>query len=130
MASPKTWKTVDEFRASLTAEQRATVDLLRHITAAASPEVTEHLKWNAPSFCLNGDDRVTLGLERDGAVRMVLHRGAKPKDVAGFKFDDAAGLAKWPAPDRGVVVFRDAGDVERRSADLADLVRRWLVASA
>ncbi|MDP2343779.1 MAG: DUF1801 domain-containing protein [Deltaproteobacteria bacterium] len=113
-------KTVEEFLASLTREQRATIDLLRQIISGASAGVTEHLKWNAPSFCLNGDDRVTLGLERDGTVRMVLHRGAKPKDVTGFKFDDSAGLAKWPAPDRGVLQFQDARDVESRRAEVGE----------
>ncbi|RZJ84235.1 MAG: DUF1801 domain-containing protein, partial [Brevundimonas sp.] len=72
---------------------------LREIALAAAPDVTEYIKWNAPSFCVDGDDRITLGLERSGAVRVVLHRGAKAKDAAGFVFDDPMKLARWAAPD-------------------------------
>lgn len=127
--SAKAAETVNDFTATLTAEQKAVVDVLRHLVMTASAGVTEQFKWSAPSFCLNGDDRVTLGIERDGSVRMVLHRGAKPKDATGFHFDDGAGLATWPAPDRGVVRFRDAGEVERRRADTSSLLSRWFVAS-
>ncbi|RZJ94850.1 MAG: DUF1801 domain-containing protein, partial [Brevundimonas sp.] len=66
---------------------------LRDVALGAAPDVTEHIKWNAPSFCVEGDDRITLGLERSGAVRVVLHRGAKAKDAAGFVFDDPMKLA-------------------------------------
>lgn len=126
MAKPV--KTVAEFLATLTGEQRATVDLLRRVVADASPGLSEHVKWNAPSFCAGGDDRVTLGLERDGAVRMVLHRGAKVKDASAFHFEDVDALAVWPAPDRGVLRFRAVGDVAEREAAISSLVRRWIEA--
>lgn len=122
--------TVEDFRASLDSTTLATVDALRAIIAAAGPSLTERIKWNAPSFAIGDDDRITLGLERQGGVRVVLHRGAKVKDSTGFTVADPARLAKWPAPDRGVLVFADATAVEAKAEPFADLCRRWLEATA
>ena len=118
--------TVPDFLASRDPETRSTVERLREIIAAAAPGLNERIKWNAPSFALGEDDLITLGLERRGGVRLVLHRGAKPKDVSAFRFDDPAGLARWAAPDRGVAVFQTAGDVDARSEALRDLCARWV----
>lgn len=120
---------VDKFRQSLDMQTRATVDALRAIIADAHPGLTEHIKWNAPSFALAGDDRITLGIERNGGVRVVVHRGAKPKDAAQFRFDDPARLARWPAADRGVLVFKDSAEVEQHRTALGDFCKRWLAAT-
>ena len=61
---------------------------------------------------------------------MVLHRGATVKDATGFSFADPARLARWPAPDRGVLVFADVASVETSADRLSDLFRRWLEATA
>ena len=124
--------TVEAFRQGLDAETLATVDALRRAIAIAHPSLTERLKWNAPSFALGSgddDDRITLGLERKGGVRVVLHRGAKVKDSSGFVFEDSAGLAKWPARDRGVMVFADVPAVEAKRAALENLCERWIAAT-
>jgi hypothetical protein len=122
--------TVDAFRQGLDDETRATVDALRAAITAACPTLVERLKWNAPSFALasagDDDDCLTLGLERKGGVRVVLHRGAKVKDTTGFVFEDSARLAKWPAADRGVVVFADATAVEAKLEAFSDLCARWV----
>ncbi len=117
---------IEAFRAGLDSETLATVDRLRTIVAGAHPDLVERIKWNAPSFALGEDDLITLGLERRGGVRLVLHRGAKPKDLAGFAFDDPAGLARWPAADRGVAVFQTPDTVERQAEALRDLCARWV----
>ena len=121
---------VDAFRLRLDEQTLATVDALRSIIAGVDAGLTEHIKWNAPSFVLAGDDRITLGVERNGGVRVVLHQGTKPKDVTNFRFADLAGLAKWPAPDRGVLVFKDKAHVERCREQLRDLCARWLAATS
>ena len=120
---------IERFRAALDAETLATVDAIRAIVADSHPGLTESIKWNAPSFAVGGDDRITLGLERKGGVRVVLHRGAKPKPLAGFSFDDKDGLAKWPAPDRGVVVFQDEAEVAERAEAFRSLCASWIAAT-
>lgn len=121
---------LDTFRAGLAPQVRATVDALRAAVASAHPGLVEDFKWNAPSFRHGEDHKATLGIERKGGVRLVLHRGARPKDASGFRFSDDQGLFRWLAPDRGVAVFHDAGEVEARRADLEALVARWVTETA
>ena len=117
---------VDAYVAALSERESAIVARIRHLALAAEAGVTEHIKWNAPSFCDGGEDRITLGLDRKGGVRVVLHRGAKTKDAAGFRFEDPQGLARWAAPDRGVLAFADVQDVIAQSAAVQDLFSRWI----
>jgi hypothetical protein len=119
-------QTVDEFRAELTEDVRQTVDLLREIITMAHDDLSERIKWNAPSFAINEEDLVTLGLERNGGVRVVLHRGAKQKDATDFRFDDPGGIARWPAADRGVITFKNRSAVERTREALHELCARWV----
>lgn len=125
---------LDTFRESLDADTLATADALRAAVIAACPDLVERIKWNAPSFALpsagDDDDRITLGLERKGGVRVVFHRGAKAKDVGGFAFEDGARLAKWPSADRGVVVFADAVALAVKLDAFSDLCARWLAATS
>lgn len=108
---------------------RGLVERLRALALAAAPDVIEQIKWNAPSFCVDGDDRITLGLERKGGVRAVLHRGAKAQDATGFAFADPDKLATWPAADRGVLTFADEAVLEAKEEAVAELFRRWLEAT-
>ena len=119
---------VDDWRAKCPPESLATVDALRAVIREAGPDLAESLKWNAPNFARGGEDRINLGLEKNGGVRAVLHRGAAPR-TDGFAFADTAKLARWPSPDRGVVKFRDAEEVDARRAPLVDLFTRWLEAA-
>ena len=121
---------IDTCRATLDPDILAMVDALRGIAAAAGPDLTERIKWNAPSFAVGDEDRITLGLERKGGVRVVLHRGAKAKDSAGFDFPDPDRLATWPASDRGVLTFATLAEIEDKRAALGDLFARWLERTA
>ena len=102
---------------------------LRVLVVASHPAVSEHVKWNGPSFLIDGDDRISLGVAKGGAVRAVLHRGVKVKPTEGFAFEDDTGLVKWAAADRGVVTFADPAEVEANAEPFKVLCRRWLEAT-
>jgi hypothetical protein len=121
---------VDRFLAGLEHPLKAGVEQLRAAILASDPAITEHVKWNAPSFCYAGVDRVTFRLQPGNRLQLVLHRGAKVKDdAADFRFyDDDSGLLDWVAPDRAVISFRDLDDVAARRTAVTDLVRRWVAA--
>lgn len=108
---------------------RQTVEAVRRLVLAAHEGMTEHIKWNGPSFCHGGDDRITVGVDRTGAVRVVLHRGAKVKDASTFVFEDTDGLAKWAARDRGVVMFADLAAVNAKGEAFSRLAHRWIAAT-
>ena len=121
--------TVEAWLVAQTPEIRSAVERLRAIVLNAAHGVTEHIKWNGPSFCIDGDDRITVGLAPRGGVRAILHRGVKVKDATGFDFPDDSGLIQWAAPDRGVVAFADEAAVAAHAGAFADICRRWLEAT-
>ncbi|WP_425997680.1 DUF1801 domain-containing protein [Caulobacter sp. DWR1-3-2b1] len=125
----KKFVSVEDYLAALEPSVRADIDALRAVVLGAHPGLTEEIKWNAPSFAHDGEDRVTLGFDRKGGYRIVLHRGAKPLDAAGFHFDDEAKLAVWPAPDRGLIALRDRAAIEAEAAEVGRLIGRWIEAA-
>lgn len=120
---------VETWLDSLSPDERDGIERLRLIVHAAAPDMVETIKWNAPSFADGDQDRVTLGIERKGGWRMVLHRGAAPQDSTGFRFDDPDRLARWPTGDRGVVTLGSVDEIAPRQTGLEDLVRRWIAAN-
>lgn len=121
--------TVEAWLAAQTPDIRSAVERLRVMALDAGDGVTEHIKWNGPSFCIDGDDRITVGLAPKGGVRAILHRGVKVKDASGFVFADDSGLIHWAAPDRGVVAFTDEAAIDANAEAFADICRRWLEAT-
>ena len=120
---------VDRFMAQLDHPLKAGVEHLRDAILASDPEIAEHVKWKAPSFCREGEDRITFQLRRPDRIQLVFHRGAKVRaDAGSFTFDDPTGLLRWATTDRAVVTFGDLAEVEARTGELRDLVGRWVLA--
>ncbi|HEY3337581.1 MAG TPA: DUF1801 domain-containing protein [Propionicimonas sp.] len=120
---------VDAFLAAFDHPHREGVLRLRAALLAAVPGLSEHIKWNAPSFVFDGMDRITFRLRPGDILQLVFHRGASVRgDVGTFTFDDTAGLLTWQTPDRGVITFAGLAEVEARLDDVADLARRWVLA--
>jgi hypothetical protein len=116
--------------AALVHARKPEVERLRAAILGAGLGVTEQIKWNAPSFCIGGDDRVTFRLQPKDRVELIFHRGAtKRSDTATFTFTDPTGLLKWLAPDRGVVVLTDATHTDQVASDVVRLVGAWIAAT-
>jgi hypothetical protein len=118
--------TVDEFLAELDHPRVDDVRRLRAAIMASNQELTEHVKWKAPSFCSAGVDRVTFRLFPTDHLQLVFHRGAKPQDTEGFVFGDDAGLLRWVATDRAVLTLGDPADVAAKQDAIVALVNRWV----
>lgn len=118
----------DAFLATLKHPRKAEIEALRQLIRQAEPELEEVIKWNAPSYRIDGDDRVTMNFS-GGKLRLILHRGAKAKPIENFKFADPAGLIDWAAPDRGVMTIADGAAVKSNGKAIADIVRRWVNAT-
>jgi len=121
---------VDQFMAALEHPLKTEIERLRAIILGANNGITERIKWNAPSFCYRGDDRVTMKLYPASQIQLIFHRGAKPKDTANFAFEDNCGLLKWAAKDRGVATFRTMAEIETNEVALRDLINRWIIATS
>jgi len=120
---------VERYLAALDHPLKAGVLRLRTAILAADPGITEHVKWNAPSFRYAGEDRVTFQLRRPDRVQLVFHRGAQVRaDTDSFAFDDPTGLLQWATPDRAVVTLTDLAGIDAQVAAVGSLVARWVVA--
>lgn len=124
---------VDDFIKNLEHPLKKGVVLLREIILSVDKEITEHIKWNAPSFCHNDDDRITMNSEarilKDNFISLMFHRGAKKKDPKGFKFADDEGLFEWLAPDRALMKFKTIKDIEANKSVLKKVVKKWMLAT-
>ena len=107
-------------------EIKAICEIIRH----SGVELSEHIKWNAPSFCYHGDDRVTLKLNSLRSVDLVFHRGSKVKAMpAGRLIEDPTGLLKWVANDRGVLGFSSLEDIQNNKDALIHIINQWVAAA-
>jgi hypothetical protein len=116
---------VDLLMSGLDHPLKEVIERLRAAILDSNDGISEHVKWNAPSFCYAGEDRVTFRLYPVDRAQLVFHRGSRVKDDAdAFAFHDDTGLLRWVANDRAVVTLRDA---EAREGDLVSVVNRWVV---
>lgn len=124
----KKYATVDEFMQGINEKQKEQVELLRSIISTVRPELTEHIKWNSPSYILNGEDRITFSVRPNLPVAIVLHMGAtKPEDKSGVPImNDPSGLIEWKSDTRGVVSFADLDDIKSKTAEFNTTIDQWL----
>nr|WP_240897436.1 DUF1801 domain-containing protein [Kineococcus vitellinus] len=102
---------------------------LRAALLGCEADLSEHVKWNAPSFRHRGEDRITFRLHPYEQLQLVFHRGAQVRaDTAGFAVEDPGGLLRWLAPDRAVVDFPTLESVAAHEEEVVALARRWVLA--
>lgn len=93
--------------------------------------ITEHIKWNAPSFCVNNKDRITFNFHGKEGFRLVFHCGSKKSghEDGDQLVSDKTGLLQWVAGDRALVSILSESDFEEKKEKLAEAVSTWLDAT-
>ncbi|QGQ95046.1 DUF1801 domain-containing protein [Paenibacillus psychroresistens] len=122
---------VVEFLNKLEHPLKKEIEVVRNIIQSANQQLTEHIKWNAPSFCMNNEDRITFNLHGDKFIRLIFHCGSKVKvnQSQNRLFDDTTGLLDWASTDRAIVKFTDMNDVEAKREKLLEIVIKWIEVS-
>lgn len=123
------YKTVDEFLNDLDTDKRQQVDGLRAIILEAEPKLQERIKWNAPSYMLDGEDRVTFNLmNKQQVVKLVFHMGAgRKEDKNGAPvMHDESGLVEWSSDIRGLITFTSVENIASKSTSLKKIIGDWL----
>ncbi|MCA9909952.1 MAG: DUF1801 domain-containing protein [Anaerolineae bacterium] len=123
------FKTLADFYASLSGDKKAQVEAISHLLHAAVPELQETLKWNAPNFVFEGNDRLTLNLmNKEGKVKLILHMGATKKEDKKARpiMTDSTGLIAWSSDIRGTITFESADHVRQVRQQVTELVQAWL----
>lgn len=124
----KTFKTVTEFLADLSLDRRTQVEMICRIIKKTSPLLEEHIKWNAPSYMLDGEDRVTLNTHYPDKIVVVIHMGATRKEDKKAKpiLDDESGMITWSSDIRGAISFTSSEDIENKRDAFVSILQRWL----
>ena len=64
---------VDEFMERLDHPFKAEVQMMREMIKSVNKDITEQIKWNAPSFSYKGESLVTFNLWEKQKVHLVFH---------------------------------------------------------
>lgn len=106
------------------------IEALRTIILSASERLTEHIKWNAPSFCVEDEDRITFKLFPPKNIQLIFHRGAKVKEQPQDRLiADPHALLKWAANDRAVATFTHMDEIRSQEKALTEVIHKWLDAT-
>lgn len=127
------YKTVDEYLQDLDSNLRPQVEVLRQVIVGANADLEEHIKWNAPSYIYEGEDRITFNtLNKEGVVKLVLHMGATRKEDKKGKpiINDTTGLIVWSSDIRGMLSFSDLEDIQAKTGDIKQIITQWLAINA
>ena len=123
------FNTVSEFLESLDADKRDQVEALRAIILQTEPTLKEIIKWNAPNFTLDNEDRITFNvLNKENIVKLVLHMGATRKENKKSKpvLNDTTALVEWNSDIRGMLKFKNLNDIEAKRDKISHIINQWL----
>jgi hypothetical protein len=106
-----------------------TIEAIRKIILATDKEISEHIKWNNPSFYYNGEmkpfdpkkykrDLIVMNLHK-GRIMLVFPSGAKIKDTSGLLTGDYK-------DGRRLVIFTDMKEVKAKEKALQKIIKEWL----
>ncbi|VTR27276.1 Domain of uncharacterised function (DU1801) [Actinobacillus pleuropneumoniae] len=128
MAQLRGQEQVEEYLHQLEHPLKKEIEEVRRFILSVDDRITEHIKWNAPSFCVQGEDRITLNLQGKGFIRLIFHCGAKVKDhdVKGTLTEDTAEILEWASQDRAIVIIVDIHDLEQKKEQLKAVIARWI----
>ena len=121
-------KTHQEFLSEFADEREPLVGALLSAITEECPNLTEIIKWNAPSFCDNGKDRMTIMLHKKNSVGLILHTGARPKEdkKAPRLYDDSTGLLEWNSNIRATLSFTSIDDFLAKQELFREAVKTWI----
>ena len=118
---------VAEYLSGVQHSRKSEVELIRSAILASDPNLSESVKWNAPNFVFDGEDRVTFRLRPGDRVDLILHRGARKRaDSESFAFHDTSGMVQWAAPDRGVITIPEGADLDRVLLAILPVIHAWV----
>ncbi len=113
---------------ALDPEQRAQVEDYRSVIRRACPSAIETIKWNAPSYALDGEHRVTFNVvNRARRVQLVLHLGVGRRETKGAPpvMVDPFELVEWISDIRGVLGFTTRAELAAHEGEVEQILRAW-----
>jgi hypothetical protein len=108
-------KEVDHFLDGLDHPLKAEVQMIREIIKNVNNEITEQIKWKAPSFSYKGEYLVTFNLRDQQKIHLVFHN----PQIANVKSIWLEGDYE----DRRMAYFADENDVKAKKAAFEKALR-------
>ena len=120
--------THQEFLNKFEDERKPLLEALLQAINEECPNLTKIIKWNAPSYCEDGKDRMTILLHKKDSVGLILHTGAKPKEdkKAPQLYRDDTDLLEWNSNIRATIPFSDLTDFLSKRKVFKKAVKRWI----
>lgn len=116
---------LDVFMAALDHPLKADIETVRKLILAASPKITEGVKWNSLSF-RHTDWFATVNLRSRDVIQLVMHTGAKARDNPELKIPDDSGLLLWLAKDRALATLGAGKALKANARAFTAIVRAWV----
>ena len=118
---------VEEYLNKLEHEHKEEIKEIRNIILSVNAVIYEQIKWNAPSFVFEGEDRITFNLRDKKFIRLIFHCGPKVKDIDMKRLiNDETGIVEWVSNNRAIVKFYDMNDVKAKESSLKEIVAKWI----
>jgi len=106
---------VDEFMAQLEHPLKTEIQMIREIIKGVDKDITEQIKWKAPSFSYTGEYLVTFNLRDQQKIHLVFHN----PQIAKIK----SRLLEGDYEDRRMAYFADENDIRAKKTDLERVLR-------
>jgi hypothetical protein len=130
---------VDEYLSALEHPRAAEVRNLVNLISTEFPEFNSEVKWNAPSFAIDGLNIVTLRLFPAPHLQIILHVGSK-KAPAGLdlRFDVTGVEHTWLDPCRCQLIVASAANTTSGNSNstansvftpVISAIRQWIIAT-
>lgn len=124
-------KEVTQFLTKINHPFRKGIELLRDYILQTDNGLIENIKWNGPNYCVDNEDKITMRIHPPSKqVQLIFHRGAKKQKQPKNKLiEDNSKLLTWKENDRAILTFNNIKAIEDFETDLAEIVRKWIVAT-
>ena len=112
---------------------RKEIELLRICILSADNNLTENIKWNAPNYCFENEDRITMRIQplTTKQIQIIFHCGAKKQEQPKNKLiEENSKLLIWKENDRAIATFKNITKIEKAETNLTEIVKRWISATS
>ena len=116
-----------EYVRNLAHPKKVEMDAVFTLIRNADPAISDGIKWNAPSFCVD-EYFATTNIRSQDCVQIILHLGAKVRaDITDqIRIADPQGLLQWLGRDRASVKFRDMAEIKSNGPAFQSVIRQWI----
>jgi len=122
---------VTEFLKELNQPFRNEMEELRDFILTSNKNLTENIKWNAPNYCFENEDRITMRIQpMTTKVQLIFHRGSKKQEQPKDKLiANKSKILVWKENDRAIITFKNSQEIEKGKHELEKIINEWIIAA-